>query len=310
MLSITAVDTKGNEISLNAVESLLICMDADTPCDSLTAVFSDIIREELAQIVLSDKGKTVYRGIVDEQTVYVGESVKTEIIARSMAALLVDNEALPMTYRMANSEILFRRYLKPLGIDSYTDEQGKALHLFTVAKGDSCWQAAENFSKKIYGCIPRVEDNVLHFEGVRSEREVVFSNTPESRYTFTRLEYNRRRCKLISKVNAKVRSGGDYTCAVKNTSVQDKSVVRERYVNAVKSPVKYISGEQGLFTKSNSEYESLVLYTPCCHTDLLGAKVRVKGSADEEISGFRVVSVRYSFTHSGESTKLILKKEN
>ena len=70
---------------------------------------------------------------------------------------------------------------------------------FVVKKGVSCWQVLQDFSKAVWGAVPYVFGDTLFLNGKASESEVFFSDCGKG-VAFTNLEYNRLRCKLISKV--------------------------------------------------------------------------------------------------------------
>lgn len=310
MLKYIAVGADGKYINLTAPQSMVLCRDENTPADSLTAVFPHIISEELAEIYIYNEDSLVYRGVVDEQITHVGESAKTEIISRSMAALLLDNEAYPATFVDPSAELIFRRYLKPFGIREYVGGDLTYMGEFKVQKGSSCWQVAENFAKGAVGAFPRVDGDVLYFESKAHDKTVTFENKGKG-LPYLSLEHDRLRCKLISCVKVKTAVGGEYSSLIENPNAVNRGIHRERYINATLLSSTPLSKADEIISNAKKADETVTLYSPLRLTELLGADAVVKDPGAGELRGFYVSGIRYSLSDKGEVTKLTLrKKEN
>ena len=99
------------------------------------------------------------------------------LTARSEAALLLDNEALPQTYINPSLKQLFDRHAAPYGFAGMAGNQGAFRGKLTVKKGMSEWQVFEEFCGYFLGTTPRVTYlGILDATGKPSEKQVFFSN--------------------------------------------------------------------------------------------------------------------------------------
>ncbi|MBQ8000817.1 MAG: hypothetical protein IJ298_06295 [Ruminococcus sp.] len=311
MLTFMGVNTRGERLSLPSPVEAVLCRDAGTPADSLTAVFPCVIYDELCYIAVYKDGKEIFSGIVDEQITVSGENVKTKLVCRSMAALLVDNEAQPCTFRDVSASLIFSRYVKPLGFASFTGEDKTLRGEFRVAKGESCWQVLEDFCSKAYGVFPVVEGNRVYMQGTEGNKEcLVFSDKGDG-IAYSNLEHNLLRCKLISCVRCKVTQGEDYTSYICNEDAQARGVLRERYLNADELSGKSLADADKLIVSARAKAEKFTLLVPQCMTDIPGAQAVVCDSAVGEHRGLYVTGIRYSLNSTGETTRLtLMRKEN
>lgn len=71
-----------------------------------------------------------------------------EIAARSMAALLLDNEAIPQTYAYPSLPLLFERHGKPYGFTEWEGEPSGFSVPFTITKGMSEWEVLSLFCSR------------------------------------------------------------------------------------------------------------------------------------------------------------------
>lgn len=310
MLTFEAVNTKGERLSLGSPESALLCRDAGTPADSLTLVLSCGVSDELCRVYVMNEEKEIFSGVVDEQIITSEEDVKTKLVCRSLAALLVDNEAYPCTFNDLSASLLFSRYIKPLGFSRYTGEDRVLRGEFRVSKGESCWQVLERFCRRVYGSFPVVRGDEVVMQETDDKEELVFSDRGEG-LSYVSLEHNRLRCKLISKVRVKTAQGGEYTSFVTDKEALEKGVQRERFVNASDLSGKSLSDADRLIASARLKSEKLTLLIPLCMTQVLGKRVRISDTASGEHKGFYVTGIRYSLRDLSETTRLQLqRKEN
>lgn len=310
MLTFEGINARGERLSLPKPLSALLCRDAGTPADSLTAVFYGALADELAQVFVYKDGKEIFRGIADEQITYSGETEKTKLVCRSMAALLIDNEACPCTFRDVSASLVFSRYAKPLGFTHFTGEDRTLRGEFKIAKGESCWQVIEDFCTKAFGTFPSVEGSAVNMQGIRvTGEELVFSDKGAG-IPFTSLEHSYLRCKLVSRVRVKLSNGGEYSTFVTCKEAENSGVCRERYLNADELSGKTLAQADRLIELGKLKSEKLTISVPMCMTDALGADACVyDGSA--EYKGFYVTGIRYSLSKEGEATKLnLMRKES
>lgn len=311
MLTFEATNTRGERLSLPFPVEAVLCRDAGTPADSLTAVFPSVIDEELCDIAVYKDGKKIFSGIVDEQITATGEYFRIKLVCRSMAALLVDNEAQPCTFRNVSASLIFSRYIKPLGFISFTGKDKTLTGEFRVSKGESCWQVLEDFCRKTYGTFPVVEGKTVNMQGIEDNKPCLMFSDKGDGIAYSTLEHSLLRCKLISRVRCKLAQGGDYTSYVCNEDAQARGVLRERYLNADELSGRSLDDADRIIDSARAKSEKITLLVPQCMTESLGAQAVVCDSTAGEYRGFTVTGIRYSLSRNSESTKLtLMRKEN
>ncbi len=309
MLTISALCSDGEMHSLPSAVYVELCRDEDVPADSLRLIFSQRIEEELAEIYIADDGEEIFCGVVDEQIFIAYEAERTEITARSMAAVLLDNEACPHNFVNPCTAVLFERYMAPWGIEDFLGEDKAFQGKFDVAKGISCWQVAEAFGKRVYGKKPVMRSRKIVFSEDREREQVVFSNQGNG-IPFEGLEHSRLRCKLLSKVRAKTENSGEYDTVVANPEAVSKGIKRERYLDVSTLSGDTLSKAFEAVERSLHSSEVVTLRCPVQLAALLSAQARILSSYGE-YENYRVSSLRYVMSDSGEYTRVTLcRKEN
>ena len=164
---------------------LSCCMEYEQgiPADALTAAFpyrSDI--PQLAYIVVQKDKKPVFTGVIDEQRFLSVEGEGMVMLsARSLAALLLDNEAMPQNYNNPDAQTIFLRHIQPLGITQYSCEKKPRAASFTVDKGSTHWQVLESFCRVCLDSYPAVDETgrVCMCGRPGGENALLFANTGE-----------------------------------------------------------------------------------------------------------------------------------
>ena len=76
---------------------------------------------EFHTIQVVKDGAVFFRGLIDEQTILVdGDGAGIEVCSRSMAALLLDNEAIPQTYYVPSTRLIYQRHAQPYGFSEFS----------------------------------------------------------------------------------------------------------------------------------------------------------------------------------------------
>ena len=285
----------GGQMLLGDPAEAVLSYDRNAPADQLKAVFpAERIWEELTEVAVYDGGQGIFRGIVDEQnTRLTPEGLFVELICRSREALLLDNEAEPVSIRRPSLEGIRRRILEPLGFDAITGPAGSVPGELTVKKGTSCWEVLDGFCGEYFGTRPYVDfEGVLHCEGVE-ERLLEAGSV-------LRAELNARPCKRLSAVWKQGYRGGYDTLF----SDPDCPVVRRRYVSAQ-------SGKNPRELLEEGKRASFLLTVVCGEAlwPLRGAKVSVSVPLARRFIGCGVRRGVYFRNQNGESTRLILDRE-
>ena len=110
------------------------------------------------RVELYEGQELVFRGVVDEcvQTVSDGGR-QLELSGRGMAALLLDNEALPQDYEAATLADILRDHVTPYGIQTAGSPSLPAAGRFSVAAGSSEWSVLYQFARYCGGVVPRFD---------------------------------------------------------------------------------------------------------------------------------------------------------
>lgn len=312
MLTFIATDINENTIELKAPLYVTINMEEDVPADDLTVTFpfiSDL--EELDKIQVFSDSSVVFTGIVDEQQSIITDSnMYTKIIARSMAALLLDNECKPVNYINPSTSVIYNRHLKPFNIERFKGDEVVLPGSFNLAKGSTNWQAFYNFSINAFGKVPGIEpDATANFNGLESDRKVIFSNYDADKgIKYCSLKENNKRYALISSVYAKVSQLDDYTTEIINESLSGRNINRVRYIDATSSTQLTVADKM-IANSNDASYEITV---DCCgaYLDILGAKATLHDKFTGTVEDLYVSALCYNLNSTGEITTAILKRRD
>ena len=255
---------------------------------------------------LTDDGETVFTGIVDEQlTAADKRGAYNKIVARSMAALLLDNESTPKNYNQPSTSVIFKYHIEPFGFKAYKGANKIAKGTINIPKGSTNWYAVETFAKKAFGCFPRVEsDGTVNFNGVMKDSTIRFSKNDGAIYNS--VKENKKKCKVISNVKVKLKPDIGYELNVKNKKVS-AAVRRERLLDASVSSVMPDVAESMINNSNNAAYE-LEVISPQRLLNILGSRAEINDEYLGSIDNLYVSSLYYRLTSSDEYTAVKLKK--
>ncbi|MBR1731217.1 MAG: hypothetical protein IJ725_02145 [Ruminococcus sp.] len=309
MLELYGITAEQSRIELEGILSLTVNQEENVPADDLCVTVSyNYGLPELHKLILKEDGEILYTGIVDEQQTVINDSTAyNRIIARSMAALLLDSESAPVCYYQPSPSVILKYHMEPVGIKKYKGKNIAAKELFNIPKGSTNWQAVESFSKLVFGGNPRVEaDGTVNFNGVKNDNVIKFSDTGGIEYNSIKENY--KRCKILSNIRVKLQSDSGYDFNIKNENA-DSLIKRERYLDASVTSASVDIAEKMIEKGNTSSYE-LELTTPRRLLNILGSKAVISDSVIGERKDLYVSSVYYRLTPSGELTTVKLKKES
>lgn len=285
----------GSQTLLGDPKEAVLSFDRDAPADQLKAVFpADRLWEDIREVSVYDGGRKVFRGIVDEQTARLaGEGLTVELVCRSLEALLLDNEAEPVTIRRPSLEGIYRRLLEPLGLAGIDGPGGAVPGELRIEKGTSCWQVLEGFCGEYLGTRPYVDQEGVIRCGGEEEREVLLEDVISA-------ELGHMPCRRLSAVWKQGYRGGYDTLY----SDPEAPAVRRRYVSAQ-------SGTDPRELLARGKRDSRLLTVTCAGGvwPLRGARARVRIPAAGSFEGCPVERGVYYRDGSGERTRLVLETE-
>lgn len=309
MLTFEFLDINDNVVLINDPYTLNINMEENVPCDDMTAVFAYVDCDELKSVKVCDNDTVVFCGVVDEQQRISSESgAFLKIVARSMAAHLVDNESVPISYMHPSISVIENRHTKPFGISIAGEHDNTYFGTQTVKKGDTNWQAVEDFSKNVYMSTPRVNANgELILGGVQNDTLTVFSNNGGG-IRYTQFKENIKRCEEISTVRIKVTNSSGYHSTVENADALRRGIKRERYLNAVLTDTPATYADSMIRNGRKKSYE-ITLKCIGQHMSVLGNRAKVLDSMCGNIDSLYVSAVRYQLSVKEEVTIITLKRK-
>lgn len=285
----------------NAV-SMILDMEEDAPAHSLEIAFvCDFCNKDFCAIKVEDESGCIFNGIIDEQTEsQTSNAVLLEITARSLAALLLDNEAIPQTYHLPSMEIIFERHLKPLGFEKYIGSSKSFGGEMTVVKGMSEWSVLSMFAGRFLGVVPKIlEDGTVDVSGELPEKTVVLSGGS------IKLRRVKKRCEVISRIRSRGRSGAGYEIVTLNPLAQTLGICRSRCMNVAAAVDTSVSAGERLIQNGNDAYEHIEI---TCSGKLLyplGTFIVANG-----IDKGRLKALRYHKDINGETSTLTISINN
>ncbi|MBQ3329833.1 MAG: hypothetical protein IJG87_01485 [Ruminococcus sp.] len=306
MLKCLLRDVNGEERIFPGLLSLQVNVDEGVPADSLYASFSYTATEQLVGITLYDDDTPLFAGVVDEEERYrdaTGEYLR--ISARSLAAHLLDNEAMPCSYDHPSLGLICERYVNPYGISLSSRDDAVYFGEQNVTKGSSCWRVLKNFCTACYSAVPRISSvGVLYPKGIRKTERILFG---KEGVRFTSIREVRKRCEEISTVYVKASNTGTYSLPVENPGATERGVRRVRYLNAVlpESPMRCADA---MIKNSDKKSYELHLECPSCLLGKEGCRAAIKDTSFKDRNDLYISAVHYRMTQDGESSSITLKR--
>ncbi|MFU0831858.1 MAG: Histidine kinase [Oscillospiraceae bacterium] len=288
------------DINLPAPIRIRLDRDADAPADAFEGVFPSTAGFKPITFlkIFDSEGNTYFDGIVDEQEYSISNRVLT-LSARSRAALLLDNEAMPQNYMNPSLATIFNRHILPYGFTRYRGNAASFHGTLAITKGMSEWTAAAQFCSLFLKTEPRMIDGVFDASGQLPQEEIVFgkggirfhSGVLQSRY-----------CKLYSDLYALDEDGGTYKLSASSSQAHSLEITRKRFLsNGVDAAAVLQQSEQDTF--------EAVLDCPGRISAPLLSPARIAGITAAEWNGMRIFSLRYVLDAEGEHTRVILRRK-
>ena len=283
-------------------EPIRVCLDrnADAPADAFEGVFpftADF--QPITAIKIFDSEKNVcFEGIVDEQENSLTDKVLT-LAARSRAALLLDNEAMPQNYMNPSLATVFNRHIRPYGLTRYLGNENCFHGTLAVTKGMSEWAAAAQFCSLFLKTEPRIIDGVFDASGQLPEQEIVFG---KGGIRFHSGILQDRYYKLYSDLYSLDAHGGTYKRSASSTQAHSLKIQRKRFLS---------SGVDANAVLQQSEQNAFVAVLDCpgrIFAPLL-SPARIAGIPTGQWDDMRIFSVRYLLDAEGEHTRVTLRRK-
>ena len=226
-LTFKLYDGKGGLIIPEKLLSYELVSEVSAACDGLRLRFLlDYSCPEIVRAEAYNGDKKIFNGFVDRQVASVsGEEKSVFIYARSSAAVLVDNEALPSQYHRPSARQLWFHNAREFGF-GYALPNLACENDYYVSKGTSCFGAINNFFSMLYGAEIYVDsENVLRcYEKSGALRTL-------DGCSISKAEYIINRSNPISQIDYKINSSDKYCYHLKSRRAESGGISRRRLIN-------------------------------------------------------------------------------
>ena len=309
MLSYFFTDKNGKKFEIKNVLTAEISADVDVPADELVLVMPYDERFRNADMFeVYDDEALVFVGQADEIVSIVRtDGAIAKLSVRSLAGRLLDNEAEPVTYVNPAAKFIFERHLKPFGIAGYDGDEHAFMGKIKIEKGMTEWQVLEKFCSGRYGKSPRITGAgfALMCGTYGGAKPIVFGRNGVG---YTSLREYIKPCKVISKVKLRTEEYGGYKSVIGNNSL-DGRIKRVRYVNAILDNNAVKTADRMIENGNRQSFE-IMIECPKCLCGIVGRKAVIDDRLVGKREGLVVKSIKYSLGKNGESTTVVLGKEN
>ena len=309
MLTYFFTDKNGKRCEIKNVLTAEISADVDVPADELVMTVPYDEKFGNADILEAYDGKSlVFVGQADEIVSIVRtDGAIVRLSARSLAGRLLDNEAEPVTYVNPAAKFIFERHLKPFGIVGYDGDEHPFMGTIKIEKGMTEWQVLEKFCNGRYGKSPRITGAGFALMCVTygGAKPIVFGRNGVG---YTSLREYIKPCKVISQVKLRTEEYGGYKSVISNKCVADR-IKRVRYVNAFLDNNAVKTADRMIENGNRQSFE-IMLECAECLCGVVGRRAVIDDSLIGKREGLIVKSIKYSLGKNGESTTVVLGKEN
>lgn len=309
-MNVFAITEGGEKVMLPQPVSLCINCETDVPADDITITFAMNSVPPLAFLTVTENGSNIFMGIVDEQEKTIGaDGTLIKITGRSMAALLLDNEAKPTNYTNLSDEVLFYNHIEPYGLTGFLGDDASYIGNMSIDKGVTQWQVVEDYCGKKYNTVPRInEEGIAVLNGSISQKKLLFSNTIKRGMPYVSCKIKTKRHSMLSHIYVRTSPADGYTTTLINTTAVKKGVMRRRYLNVADMKGRTLDIGDKMIEKSNQGNLIVTLCCPCGVLGCLGAMATVDDIAVENGSQLTISKVRYVLSSQGQYTYLTLKE--
>lgn len=309
MLSYFFTDKNGIRCEFKNVLTVEISADVDVPADELVLTVPYDRKYRNVDMLEAYDGKSlVFVGQVDEIVSIVRtDGAIVRLSARSLAGRLLDNEAEPVTYINPAAKFIFERHLKPFGIVGYDGDEHPFMGTIKIEKGMTEWQVLEKFCNGRYGKNPRITGAgfALMCGTYGGAKPIGFGRNGVG---YTSLREYIKPCKVISQVKLRTEEYGGYKSVVGNGSAADR-IKRVRYVNAFLDNNAVKTADRMIENGNRQSFEITVECAECL-CGIVGRRTVIYDPLVGKREGLVVKSIKYSLKKNGESTTVVLGKED
>ena len=295
-MKIVAYDAAGKEHRFSRLAAVETDWRCGSPAGSIAArILADALPPGLVSLRwYAAGGELLFEGVVDAARLVTGPEGRTlELEGRSLGSYLLDNEALPASYRGVGLREFGQRYFTAYGIFSYAFDPEGVRGSYVVPKGRSDWEAVSGFVYACTGRYPYLDRSGRLCLLPRTGRELLLSNREEGGLRFLSAEVEEDRSGVLSKVLVRDRYGY-YPTGVENPAAAGLSIRSKRYLIP---PSQYEDGREDaptLIARSMADHRTARATLPGLQQVELGDRLRLD-IAGTEPPLMQVVRVQHRF---------------
>ncbi len=307
---------RGETYVFDEAVSVSINQEIFVPADDMTVVFpySESFPKLEMIYALEDgcgdvdeaieSGDVLFKGIVDEQ-VFKADSGGADITvyARSMAAVLLDNECEPIQYTSPSVDVIYSKHIEPFGVELKDTKVKCRSGMLRITKGSSHYRALEKFCSEFLNTVPRIDSRgICRVDVYECDDVIYFDNRDGIGFGF--ISVSDKRYSRISKVHVSIENGYDTT--VSDSESISRGIIRERYMSLLDSKTGTLSDAYDVIESGAADSFSVSLKCGERLINMIGAKayVSAEGCEGEE---FVVSRIKYISDGNGERTSVLLR---
>lgn len=284
-LVVRGYSASGSVLTFRQIRSYRFQSDRFTPADSFFMEALDPIGNwRILRMEVLLNGTRLFSGMVDKQTTVLDDSGRRSTFScRSRTALLLDNEAQPMTYASFSTLDLLKKHGYPYGITGYQLTQNCTFRSISVAKGMSHWEFISYFCKRAYGSTPFLNrDGVLLLSPLGGKTHRFANNGKNGTIPFSKAVIQEDRFGILSTLHVKTGkddAGALYNHRTVNSIAESLGIQRERYYHpAVLWESDIRLSARDVIKEAQLDYREIAVTVPL----LLDAKVGEYASFDHD----------------------------
>lgn len=293
------IDVNGREYTVLNALSYEMIDGADASCKGLRLYFdTDCELGEIVKVKAESNGSLVFNGCCDfQKESRVQSGFEYFIYARSLASVLIDNEAEPFEYKNPTAKQLFINNARQFGFkcslpDIFTKNS------YIVSKGTSCFGAVNDFVFMMTGYPVYIDESGV----MRIYREGKDAKHLDG-FNIISQEHIISRSSVISRVDYKINASEGYKYHCTADFADKNKIQRSCRINLSGLPVwQREKAAERKITASLGEYYSLkIKLSGVCDFCLFDRVQTEKGS-------FFVSEIIYAKNEKGETTTLVMKR--
>ncbi len=301
-ITVLLFDLNGEAVDYGSLLSYEFNREDGVPCDSLLLQISeDTPLPEIKAVQAYYEDTMVFNGTCDLQRESIDTNGRhTLLYARSSAALLTDNEALPRTYTNPTAHTLFLLNAHGFGFQSALPQ----LHCeadYMVMKGSSCFQAIDSFVFVLTNRHIAVSpDNQLYIP--QGEHCLCLPETvllSECKIT--------DRGSALSSIDYKAKGDKGYAHHIVSRYMESRGIRRSKAVSLSTLPYwQQNAALAGQLKTAANRYQQLEIKLSGCHFPSLFDTVSYRSEYALPLEKYRITAITVSGSGNSETTVIRL----